>query len=113
MPSTNLPGPFALTGAEIDRLVTKVSPGAYALGRLNSNTFYVDRVGRSDVNLNKRLRDYVGQYPYFKADYFPSAKAAFEKECHLFHDFQPADNELHPDRPKGSNWTCPRCRVFD
>jgi len=113
MPSTNLTGPFALTDSEINRTVTKVSPGAYALGPIDgSGVFHVHRVGRSDNDLNKRLRDYVGQHAYFKASYFSSPKAAFEKECNLFHDFRPAGNTLHPDRPNGSNWSCPRCPVF-
>lgn len=114
MPATNLTGPFALTDAEINQNVTRVSAGAYALGPIdNAGTFYVHRIGRSDTDLNKRLHDYVGQYACFKADYFPSAKAAFEKECHLFHDFKPVNNTLHPDRPKGSNWMCPCCPIFD
>lgn len=114
MPTTNLTGPFALTFEEIARTVTKSLPGAYALGWVDANgVFHVNRVGRSDTDLPGRLRDYVGDYAYFKADYFPSAKAAFEKECRLFHDFQPTDNKLHPDRPSGSNWVCPCCPVFD
>jgi hypothetical protein len=42
-------------------------------------------------------------------------KAAFEKECHLFHDFGETslDNKIHPARPSGSNWKCPRCRILD
>lgn len=114
MPATNLTGPFALTFEEIARTVTKALPGAYALGMVDAQgVFRVERVGRSDTNLPGRLGDYVGDYTHFKADYFPSAKAAFEKECRLFHDFKPRDNKLHPDRPDGSNWTCPCCPVFD
>jgi hypothetical protein len=43
----------------------------------------------------------------------PSAKAAFDKECDLYHDFKPPDNKVHPARQKGANWTCKRCTVFD
>jgi hypothetical protein len=50
---------------EIDNIVTRTSPGAYALGPVdNAGTFYVHRIGRSDNNLNRRLRDYIGQYAY-------------------------------------------------
>ena len=114
MASTNLPGPFALTDAQINSTVTKVSPGAYALGRVDENgVFLVERVGRSDYDLNNRLHDYVGKYPSFKADYFPSAAAAFHKECQLFHDFRPTDNDLHPDRPNGLNLRCLHCPEID
>ncbi len=49
----------------------------------------------------------------FKFGYFPSAEAAFERECELYHDFKPAGNRLHPDRPSRSSLECPRCRFFD
>jgi hypothetical protein len=113
MASSGLNGPYTLTAANIDAVVTKISPGAYALGYSEGDTFYIHRVGRSDNDLNKRLKDYVGDYNQFKYDYFPSAKAAFEKECNLYHDFKPKDNVNHPDRPNGSNWSCPRCTIFD
>lgn len=115
MPVTNLSGPFDLTHDEIDKVVTSVSPGAYALGQVvdAAGNLRVRRVGRSDNDLNRRLHDYVGLYPSFKAGYLPSAKAAFDKECGLFHDFNPPDNKMHPDRPAGTNWTCPHCSTFD
>lgn len=113
MASSGLKGPFALTDEGINSAVTKTSAGAYALGRLKDDTFYIDYVGRSDGDVNKRLHDHVGNYPRFKFDYFGSAKAAFEKECNLWHDFSPSDNKVHPARPSGSNWSCPRCRTFD
>jgi hypothetical protein len=55
----------------------------------------------------------VGKYKRFKYGYASSAKAAFEKECKLYHDFEPRDNEVHPARPAGTNWECPRCPIFD
>lgn len=113
MKNSGLDGPFALTNASIDQAVSQISPGAYAPGAVNtSGGLDISRVGRSDVDLNDRLKDYVGQYTAFKARYYPNASAAFEKECHLFHDFSPPDNAIHPDRPAGSNWLCPRCLVF-
>jgi hypothetical protein len=114
MAITGLEGPFSLTKNEIDRVITRVSPGAYALGNSEGNTFYVNYVGRSDDDLNGRLKDHVGKYQQFKAGYFPTAKAAFEKECNLFHDFgeYSLDNKVHPARPALSYWKCPRCNVF-
>jgi hypothetical protein len=28
----------------------------------------------------------------------------------MFHQFMPVGNFLHPGRPAGTDWTCPRCR---
>lgn len=36
-------------------------------------------------------------------------RPAFEKECHLYHDFNPPDNTVHPARPAGTQYLCPRC----
>ena len=93
------------------------APGAYALGRVNGDTFYVDYVGRSDSDLNDRLKDWTDSsvYTHFKYGFFQSAKAAFDKECALFHDFGETaklHNSIHPDRPSGSGWKCLRCNVF-
>jgi len=119
MANTGLKGHFSLTENGIDKEVTKTSAGVYALGHLNNdNTFIVSYVGRSDEDLNGRLKQWVGEknYKNFKYDYFPSSKSAFEKECRLYHDFggkEKLDNDIHPDRPKNTNWECPVCTIFD
>jgi hypothetical protein len=109
MPSTGLNGPYTLTADKIDEIVTKTSAGTYALDRSDgTDGFKVYRVGRSDKNLNARLKSYVGgKYTRFKYGYNSSAKAAFEKECELYHDWNPPDNAIHPDRPDGTDWKCP------
>ena len=103
-----LEGPFPLTKAGIDQAVTKTSPGAYALGNTTNNTFYISRVGRSDDDLNRRLHDYEGDYPQFKALYYNTAQGAFYAECELWHAYGGTNNPLHPARPKGQNWQCPK-----
>ena len=113
MASSGLRGSFPLTAQGISNNVTKVSPGAYALGHTKDDTFYLRYVGRSDSDVAGRLHDHVGSYKRFKFEYLPSAKAAFEKECRLFHGFSPPDNTNHPARPSGSGWECPRCTTFD
>ena len=113
MPSSELQGSYPLTDAEIDTQVTQISAGAYALGYTKESTFYIGYVGRSDDDVNDRLKKHVGNYKRFKYGYFSSAKAAFGKECDLYHDFKPKDNKIHPARPNNSNWSCPRCAVFD
>jgi hypothetical protein len=110
MASTGLIGSFALTNSEIDKNVER-RIGSYALGYLNDeNTFIVNYVGRSDRDLNGRLKDWVGDYKRFKYRHYDTKKAAFEKECQMFHDFggtKSLDNDVHPARPEGTNYDCP------
>ena len=113
MPSTGLHGPYTLDASNIDQKAEE-RLGAYALGYIGDDgLFYVQRIGRSDVNLNSRLHDYIGDYRVFQFGHFQVARDAFNKECNLYHDFDPPDNKIHPDRPNGTKWTCPRCRIFD
>jgi len=116
MPSTGLNGPYPLTHPEIRRVASRTSPGAYALGESRNGTFYINYVGRSDSDIAARLSQHVGAYSQFKFGYFGSPKAAFEKECRLWHDFGgPSgnlDNKVQSARPTGANWQCPVCNVF-
>jgi len=112
MASPQLSGVNALTHDGINNAVKQISPRVYALGETINNTFYISRVGRSDGDLNKRLHDYVGQYKQFKASYMPTAQAAFLAECELWHDFRGAANPIHPARPAGTTWQCPRGRCL-
>jgi hypothetical protein len=117
MPSTGLHGPHSLTTHNVDAVVRGKGPGAYALGRTDANgAFIVSYVGRSDEDLNGRLKDWVNtKYAQFKYGFFDSPKAAFEKECQIFHDFggtKLLDNDIHPARPKGTGWRCLGCNVF-
>ena len=109
MAKSGLRGPFPLTKTSVNENVTRLSPGAYALGRLKGGVFYIGYVGRSDSDVRDRLHDHVGAYSRFKYEYYASEKTAFEKECRLYHDFNPLANKIHPDRPAGSRWKCPMC----
>jgi hypothetical protein len=111
--AVNLDGPFALTKNGINSTVTSTSAGVYALGYTNGNNYYIQRVGRSDDDLNRRLHDYEGQYQEFKAAYCSSSLSAFNAECDLWHDFGGSNNPLHPARPAGKEWKCPRCNTFN
>jgi hypothetical protein len=116
MASTGLDGPFPLTKDGVANAVTKVSPGAYALGHTDQGdgSFIIEYVGRSDDDLADRLQDHVPEpYKQFKAKYFPSAEEAFYKECRLYHDFPNSNNKVHPARTKGKIWSCPVCTIFD
>ena len=117
MPSTGLGKSYSLDTKTIDAVVTKKSAGAYVLGHFRKekegNIFIPKYVGRSDDDINGRLKKWVGKYPRFKFGYYGSPKAAFEKECDLYHDWKKQlDNKQHPDRPENKDWQCPRCDVF-
>ena len=107
-----LTGPFALTDRVIDEEVCLMSAGAFVLDSENGAEFHAVFVGRSDLDVNSQLHLYVGVYKRFKFVYCSSAKAAFERECGLFHDFDPYDNAIHPLRQAGPDWTCPRCKLL-
>ena len=118
MASLDMNGPYPLNSAQINRQVTQTSAGNYALGYVrDDDTFIVQYVGRSDEDVNDRLHDWIDtKYKRFKYSYATGAKAAFEKECHNYHDFggsDKLDNKAHPDRPSGKNWECPVCTIFD
>lgn len=114
MANTGLNGPYILTKDNIAKVIKSVSPGAYALGvHKTDGIFYLDYVGRSDIDVGGRLGDHVGKYTHFKFGYFSIAKAAFEKECHMYHDFSPGENKVHPARNGLGKWECPRCTIFD
>jgi len=118
MQSLNMQGPYDLTSEDIDANVSEASAGNYALGHTKADgTFIVHYVGRSDTDVNGRLHDWTGkEYEKFKFSYATSQKAAFEKECQNFHDFggtEKLSNDVHPDRPDGTDWKCPVCDIFD
>lgn len=110
---TGLTGPFRLSFDAIEAAVNRKSAGVYALGREDAEgNFRVSHVGRSDSDVRTRLLDYIGSEALFKYRYCSAAQTAFEKECELFHDFSPPGNRMHPGRPKGTKWRCPRCQIF-
>ena len=106
--TVSLVGPFALNAGKIDRVVAKNRIGVYLLGPVNSQGLLtVKRVGRSDTDLNSRLKQYGGQYDNFLFAYCSTPKEAFEEECRLYHEYNPPDNSIHPDKPTGTNYRCP------
>ncbi|QCE34166.1 hypothetical protein FAI40_01765 [Acetobacteraceae bacterium] len=113
MPSSGMGRYYPLTNEEISQAVKVTRPGAYALGHINKGSaFCVDYIGRSDADLADCLKKHAEakQYPYFKFMCLKSAKAAFEKECNLYHDFKPDGNDKHPEDSKGNTKEkCPRC----
>jgi len=108
-----------LTNEKIDEEVEKDRMGVYGLDRGSAtDTFKVYYVGRADECLNKRLKNHVGEkykgttYNWFKYDYAKSVKEAYYKECECYHHYggkDKLDNEIHPQKPKGTNLKCPVC----
>lgn len=119
MASLNMYGPYTLSKEEIDKRIATGKPGNYAYGytRKSNNTFIVKYVGRSDSDLNKRIKHGIGKYAQFKFSYAKNSKEAFEKECKNYHDFGgdigSLDNDIHPDRPEGKEYEWPICDIFD
>lgn len=103
MASLNMSGPHLLTKGEIDRVVTKTTAGNYALGYMKEDKkFIVKYVGRSDFDLNDRLKDWVGDYKQFKYSFASSADEAYKKELKNFNDFggvEKLDNDITPAKP--------------
>jgi len=111
MAKGGLTGPYRLTLETIDTAVTRGSAGVYALGYADpEGRFCVNQVGRADTDVRGKLRRFIGAATLFKFGYLPTSQAAFEKECELFHDLSPPGNRVHPGRPQGTSWACPRCR---
>lgn len=115
MATLNMYGPYILNTQTVDSKVTRKSAGNYALGYNNTNDkFSVCYVGRSDSDVASRLKSWINntKRPLFKFSYATSPKAAFEKECKNYHDFNPTDNSVHPQRPDNTYWKCPVCKIF-
>ena len=86
------------------------------LGHSANGKFYIDYVGRSDSDVKKRLHDHIGENSEFKYEYYASSEEAFDKECYLYHEFQPPRNKIHPAQPADNDWQCMICglgKLFD
>lgn len=110
----DLYGPHPLRLDTVKELVILASPGAYVLGDTEAGRFHPRCVGRSEFDVATRIRDFVGFYSEFKFAYCDSARAAFERECRLYHEFASSlESSLHPSRQIYSDWRCPHCSAFD
>ena len=69
-------GSYPLDASSIDAVLSRTSPGNYALGYMDGDAFAVFYVGRSDVDVRGRLHAWVGMpTPGSRRDAF--AKAAW------------------------------------
>ena len=74
--SLAMDGSYPLTVEAIDEKLTRKSPGNYALGYLDGDTFMVFYVGRSDSDVKRRLHEWVGA-PSHHDRYASSTEAAW------------------------------------
>jgi hypothetical protein len=76
MRSLEMSGSFPLNDEAIDGMLMRTSPGNYALGYMDGDTFIVFYVGRSDCDLRRRLHEWVGMPSRYQG-YATPAKAAW------------------------------------
>ena len=74
--SLAMSGSYPLSDAAIDEAMTRTSPGNYALGYMDGDTFSVFYVGRSDSDVRRRLHGWVDR-PSGYDKYASSAKASW------------------------------------
>ncbi len=110
---TSMSGPYDLTFDTLERTLSKGRLGVFSLGYVDrEGRFRVQSVGRDDYDLRARLCELIGSSAMFKFALMRDPRTAFEHECALFHDLRPPSNFIHPGRPAGSDWKCPRCFQF-
>ena len=76
MRSLEMSGSYPLSDEAIDEVLTRTSPGNYALGYMDGDTFGVFYVGRSDSDVRQRLHEWVGM-PSRYENYASPAKASW------------------------------------
>ena len=76
MRSLEMNGSYPLSDDAIDEALTRTSPGNYALGYMDGDTFNVFYVGRSDSDVRRRLHEWVGIPSRFE-NYASPAKASW------------------------------------
>jgi hypothetical protein len=74
MRSLEMNGSYPLSDDAIDETLTRASPGNYALGYMDGDTFNVFYVGRSDSDVRQRLHEWVS-IPSRYENYASPAKA--------------------------------------
>ena len=72
--SLEMSGSYPLSDSVIDEVLTRVSPGNFALGYMDGDSFSVFFVGRSDSDVRERLHDWVGM-PSQRERFASNAKA--------------------------------------
>ena len=118
MATLNMNGPYVLVPDKIDENVGPNLPGNYGVGYVSETDFIVLYVGRSDVDINAELKNWVYRKSdclFFKFSIAKSPEEAFYKECINFHDFSGSTNlrnDKHPAHDESLDWKCPHCGAY-
>lgn len=102
-------GPFLLEEIDVYFLVpSTICCGVYLIVNAQDQVLYV---GRSDTNLQRRIKSHIGEkgdyYRFYYEEAF-SRKDSYEKECYFWHRYLPRDNDIHPDHPDDMRYLkCP------
>ena len=80
MESLEMSGSYSLSREAIDQVMSRKSPGNYALGYMVDDTFDVFYVGRSDSDVKQRLHEWI-DVPSRSETYASSGKAAWDVRC--------------------------------
>ena len=119
---SNLGKPLPLDEAtikeHIDNGTDWSSASVYVLGGIRKGAdgkprFVIRYVRHVDGDLGGELRKHIGKYKGFRFKFFRSTRNAYDRECEVFHDFNPSDNTGHPEKPKNTKFACPvpSCRA--
>ena len=92
------------TAQAVKDTARETRPGVYLLARGQ----HVNYVGWAGRDLRASLTQHLGKgYNVFCFEYARSPRAAFRKDCELYHHYRPIDNQGHPVPPRGTKWRCP------
>ena len=104
---------YPLASPVIDDLIPPKTIGNYVLGYRVGKTIQVKYVGRSDTDLNRRLKEHLEDpYDAFMFNIQNTPEEAYIEECWNWHGCDGEewlDNKIHPDRPEGCTEICPVC----
>lgn len=106
---------YPLNETTIDRLIPPNTIGNYVLGYQIGKTIQVKYVGRSDTDLNRRLKEHLTDDPYdaFMFNVQSTPEEAYIEECWNWHGCDGPqgrlDNQIHPDKPESCTKNCPVC----
>jgi hypothetical protein len=111
---------YPLNSATVIDRVEDGAIGNFRLGNLDprTDTVIIKYIGRSDggpdQDLKSRLLDHAARrrHGYFFFAYQSTVREAFEQECLDYHAYPDLANRIHPDRPSGEKWRCPKCNVL-
>ncbi len=100
-----------LTEAMVRALVPARVSGVYTLGRYADAQPVVVYVGRSDLDLRRRLLSHAraGEFDWFSFTVTRSIFEAFRLECCGWHLYSSICNMIHPDAPARLPYRCPYC----